>query len=158
MADANDTAGVPLPPPLLFLVPWLAGWALDGVRHQHVAHGGTAMTVHVGGVMLIAIAVALFVAAERAMRRKKTPVIPFKPTTAIATDGPFARTRNPLYLAMALLHAGLALATNMLWPLLMLPLSVALVQTLVIRREEAYLSRKFGAEYDSYRERVRRWL
>lgn len=85
-------------------------------------------------------------------------MMPFAPTTAIIDTGPFALTRNPLYLSMTLLYTGLTLIINTIWPLLLLPFVLVVVQRGVIEREERYLERKFGEEYLSYKSRVRRWL
>jgi protein-S-isoprenylcysteine O-methyltransferase Ste14 len=46
----------------------------------------------------------------------------------------------------------------MLWPILLLPVLLFVVQSYVIAREERYLGRKFGDEYLQYKSRVRRWL
>jgi hypothetical protein len=60
------------------------------------------------------------------------------------TDGPFARTRNPGYLGMALIYTGISLAANRRWPLIALPAVFALVDRGVVRREEADLTQRFG--------------
>lgn len=57
-----------------------------------------------------------------------------------------------------LIYVGLALALNALWPLVLLPLLIWIVQIGVIAREEAYLERKFGEQYRRYQRSVRRWL
>jgi protein-S-isoprenylcysteine O-methyltransferase Ste14 len=79
-------------------------------------------------------------------------------TRTIVGSGPYRFTRNPMYVSLALAYAGMALTINSVWPLVFLPFIVLLVDRYVIRREEAYLARKFGAEYEAYRGRVRRWL
>ncbi len=48
--------------------------------------------------------------------------------------------------------------TQSLWSLLLLPLVVAFVRSNVIAREEAYMERRFGAEYLRYKSEVRRWV
>ncbi|MFI5210728.1 MAG: methyltransferase family protein, partial [Gemmatimonadales bacterium] len=67
-------------------------------------------------------------------------------------------SRNPMYVGMTLLYLGIALWANSLWPLLLLPAVLVVMRRGVIAREEAYLERRFGDEYRSYRARVRRWL
>ena len=59
---------------------------------------------------------------------------------------------------MTTAYLGGVLVTNMFWPLLLLPVSLAALTILVIRREERYLADAFGAEYAAYRKRTRRWL
>ena len=74
------------------------------------------------------------------------------------TDGVYRFTRNPMYLAMALLYLGAALATDSTLTRALLPPLFASVQVGVVSREERYLERKFGDDYRRYRAAVRRWL
>lgn len=74
------------------------------------------------------------------------------------TTGPFRFTRNPLYLALALLHLGIACVSGLTWIMLSLPVAVLVVRYYAIRREEAYLTRRLGQAYLEYCGRVRRWL
>jgi protein-S-isoprenylcysteine O-methyltransferase Ste14 len=104
-----------------------------------------------GGVALAGWAIAVMTAA-------KTHVDPFRPTTAIVSRGPFARTRNPIYVAMAMMYAGGALAFDVAGALLLLPLAIVAMTLLIIRCEERYLEGKFGEEYRNYRDKVRRWI
>jgi protein-S-isoprenylcysteine O-methyltransferase Ste14 len=85
-------------------------------------------------------------------------MIPVRPATALITEGPFRFTRNPLYLSLALLYLGIGLWLGALWPIVLLPALMLLVQQLVVLREEAYLESRFGDAYRTYRNRVRRWL
>ena len=59
---------------------------------------------------------------------------------------------------MALLYVGISLLFNALWPLLLLPLVLIVIQRGVIEREERYLDGKFGSDYIDYKSRVRRWV
>jgi len=92
------------------------------------------------------------------MRRAGTNVRPDQPATAIVVDGPFRFTRNPLYLGLTGLYAGVALLVDALWPLLLLVPLLVIVKWGVIHREERYLEAKFGETYRLYKARVRRWL
>jgi len=73
-------------------------------------------------------------------------------------QGPYRFTRNPMYVGLAALYAGVTLLVNSLWPLLLLPVVLVVIRWRVIAREEAYLERKFGDVYRTYTTRVRRWL
>ncbi len=95
---------------------------------------------------------------ERAMRQADTPASPYKPVSRIATEGPFRYPRNPGYLSMAMIYAGIASLANALWAILLLPVALLVIQRGVIEREERYLERKFGEEYLRYKARVRRWI
>jgi protein-S-isoprenylcysteine O-methyltransferase Ste14 len=76
----------------------------------------------------------------------------------LTTEGPFRYTRNPSYLALAIVYAGIAALRNSLWAVLLLPLVLIVIQREVIGREERYLERAFGEEYLAYKARVRRWV
>lgn len=88
--------------------------------------------------------------------RASTVIFPHDP--ASVTTGPYAISRNPMYSGLALLHAGSGIVLGSLWPLILLPVVLWTVYRMVVRREEAYLSAKFGDAYALYRQRVRRWL
>ncbi|HEY5595406.1 MAG TPA: methyltransferase, partial [Nitrospiria bacterium] len=92
------------------------------------------------------------------MIRVGTHVDPFKPTTALATDGPFRFTRNTLYLSLTLLYGGITLFVNLPWALLFLPIVLLIMRIGVIDREERYLEQKFGEDYLRYKRSVRRWF
>lgn len=157
MAPTGDTPGVIAPPPLLFLGVLLIGAALDfGLLRVSTGLPGS---LRLGaGAVLAAAAGALVAGALRRFRRAGTAVEPWRPSTALVTDGVYRFTRNPIYLAMALLYLGLALAMDGVVALLLLPPLLALVQVGVIAREERYLEGKFGEDYRRYVASVRRWL
>jgi protein-S-isoprenylcysteine O-methyltransferase Ste14 len=71
--------------------------------------------------------------------------------------GPYAFSRNPMYVAWAAVYAGIALVAGAAWPLLLLP-GVLLASHVVVVAEERSLEAHFGAAYRSYRSAVRRYL
>lgn len=71
--------------------------------------------------------------------------------------GPYAFSRNPMYIASTLVYVGIALGANAAWPLLLLPV-VLLLTHVVILREERWLQRQFGTAYQRYKSSVRRYL
>lgn len=77
--------------------------------------------------------------------------------TALVSGGPYAFSRNPMYVAWTALYAGVALLSNTLWPFVLSPAVLAATHR-VVRREERTLARAFGAEYRDYRRDVRRYL
>jgi protein-S-isoprenylcysteine O-methyltransferase Ste14 len=77
--------------------------------------------------------------------------------TIIAT-GPFALSRNPLYVGLLALSAGLSLLAGSLWALLLLPVEWALLRWGAVLPEERYLTATFATSYVEYTRRVRRWL
>jgi len=110
------------------------------------------------GVVMIVAAVLIDVAALMALRRASTTVLPNKGAKNLVTSGPFAFSRNPIYLANTALMAGLGLAVAQPWLLLLaLPAAYA-VQKLAIEREEAHLEAQFGQSWKNYTRLVRRWF
>jgi protein-S-isoprenylcysteine O-methyltransferase Ste14 len=86
------------------------------------------------------------------------PIRTDKPVPRLTTEGPFRYSRNPSYLALAMIYAGIASLRNSLWAVLLLAPAVMVMQREVIGREERYLERTFGEEYLTYKVRVRRWV
>jgi len=111
-----------------------------------------------GGFVLIFVAVNLMTFAAREMIKIKTTLSMEKPATDLATESVYAWSRNPIYLGMVLLCAGVAVFTNSLWMLLLAAALGAVLQKGVIEPEEAYLERRFGRRYLDYKARVRRWI
>ena len=110
------------------------------------------------GIALCAAGAALILWGIVAMRRARTNIYPGLPATALVTDGPFRFTRNPLYVALTILFAGLALEVDMAWGFIVLAPLLLVMHYGVILREEHYLEGKFGDAYRAYRQRVRRYL
>ena len=96
--------------------------------------------------------------SHRAMRRVGTNVLPTRPTLALATDGPYRYTRNPLYVAAIGVYLGVTLWVDGWAPLVLLFPMAWLLHRGIVLREEQYLANKFGEEYRAYQSRVRRWL
>ncbi len=153
--NTHDTAGVVAPPPLIYLAALVVGLVLSAIWPTPFLPRGLGYVI---GALLIAVAVGLAFWGVRVMRHAGTPVSPRVPTTALATTGPFRFSRNPLYVSLTLCYLGIAIATQALWAIVLLPFVLAVIRRGVIDREERYLERKFGAEYVRYKERVRRWI
>ena len=112
---------------------------------------GLALVLILGGLFLDGMAAGVF-------RRLGTAVEPWKPSTVLATGGLYRFSRNPIYLGFAITYVGLAVGMDSPITLLLLIPCLLVVDRFVIQKEETYLAAKFGAEYDAYRNRVRRWL
>ena len=151
---SRDTAGVIAPPPLIYAVPLLAGLGLQHYWPRAVIPAAWAGLI---GPLVTALGL-IGLPAVLAFRRMGTPPEPWRPSTALVLTGPYRFTRNPMYLGFTLLYLGISLWVNSLWPLLFLPLILVVMVRGVIVREEAYLDRRFGDTYRTYRATVRRWL
>lgn len=110
------------------------------------------------GHVLVATGILLVVAAAWAFRSARTPVRPFAEAAVLVREGPFRISRNPIYLGMLLVLAGIALRMGVLSPWLVLPVFVGVMNRSVIYDEEDMLRRKFGQAYADYAASVRRWL
>ena len=92
------------------------------------------------------------------MASQRTSILPGGATNVVLQAGPFRVSRNPLYVGLIALDAGLALLAGSFWALVLVPVGIAALVWGAIRPEERYLAAKFGAEYEAYRARVRRWF
>lgn len=144
-----------MPPPLMFLLGWGAGWL---IQRRWPLTWSPDLTWSMLSLALVAAGLAIGFSALWVFRVARTSPNPWTPTQAIAVRGPYRFTRNPMYLGFAALYAGISIYTRTGWALVLLPLVVLAVQQGSIVREEAYLERQFGPAYTDYRRRVRRWL
>lgn len=151
----EDRPGVPIAPPLLFVLPILASLALEWLLPTSFVHGAFRW---IPGALLLAAGIALNVAGFLTQKRAGTDPIPFNPSTRIVAHGLYRFTRNPMYIGFALLTLGLAVLVDSAWMLLAVPIGLVLIDRMIITREEGYLERKFGEEYLDYKRRVRRWI
>ena len=110
------------------------------------------------GLLIVAGAITIGILAVREMRCANTPLDVRKAPTRIVTSGVFQRTRNPIYLGMVLLCAGIAFLADSLWLMMIVPLLAVVLQRGVIEPEEFYLEKNFGEDYLRYKEQVRRWI
>jgi protein-S-isoprenylcysteine O-methyltransferase Ste14 len=156
-----DTPGVRVLPPLIYAGLFVLGYVLHRPVPLRLWGGGAGdvpARARLVGWALVGAGVLLAAGAAWLFRRAGTTPNPTRPTTALVLGGPYRFTRNPMYVGLGLCYLGATLLANTAWPLLLLPALIILVQRWVIVPEEAYLERKFGAEYRAYRARVRRWL
>jgi protein-S-isoprenylcysteine O-methyltransferase Ste14 len=158
--QADDTAvarGIARPP-VLYLACLLVGLALDRVLPVPLLVPEAALIRWTVGGGLILIGVAIVAAGVRNFSRAATPVPSNQPVRALVTTGIHGWSRNPIYVGMCLLYAGVGIAARSPWVLILaLPL-VVILRYGVVAREEAYLERRFGDAYRNYKARVRRWL
>ena len=154
-AAEEDRPGVPIAPPLLFVLPILASLALEWFVPTSFVHGGVRWTL---GELFFGAGIALNIGGFITQKSAGTDPIPFNPSTQIVTHGLYRFTRNPMYVGFALWTLGLAILVDSAWMVLAVPIGLVLIDRIVITREERYLERKFGDEYLNYKRRVRRWI
>ncbi len=145
----------PILPPVYFLMALIATvlvWLL--LPEWRVTSG---LVRGLGGALLLA-GVAVNVVADRAFARHGTTVKPFEESSALVTAGIFGLTRNPMYLGVVLMLAGVSMLLGSLVALVPALLLAIFLDRRFIRVEEEMLAEKFGDAWQTYRARTRRWL
>ncbi|MFA5989978.1 MAG: isoprenylcysteine carboxylmethyltransferase family protein [Sphingomonas sp.] len=140
-------------PPLLFLGLLLLGPLVDRLLHLAPLRAFWPL-----GMVAALVGAAFLVAANLRFRKVGENPVPWTGSNTIVDSGVYRFSRNPMYLAMALMQAGLALVIGSISALVLVVPAIWIVQTQVIAREEAFLRERFGANYVAYCRRVRRWI
>jgi protein-S-isoprenylcysteine O-methyltransferase Ste14 len=139
-----------IPIPQAHLVGLGAGTLLQAVRPWRLPW--PAWIGHALGWPLVLAGVWLGAWAVRAAAR-----VDLERPTQLVDGGPYAISRNPMYLAWTAGYLGIVLIAGTAWPLLLLP-AVLVATHVAVLREERSLERRFGAAYRSYQTSVRRYL
>jgi len=152
-----DSPGVRIMPPLVFLLNLLAGVILHWAAPWPVP--GLSLTLGLAaGLLLAGAGIAFMMWGHTLFTRLGVNVKTIRPASMLVATGAYAWSRNPMYVGFLAILAGLGLAAGSVWMVLtVLPMAFYL-GLYVIPREEAYLARRFGVEYETYRRAVRRWL
>jgi protein-S-isoprenylcysteine O-methyltransferase Ste14 len=137
-----------------FLEAVVGPWLISGF-HQSDA----ATPVRVAGALLIAAgaAVVLWCFARFVIDGEGTPS-PLAPPRRLVARGPYAHSRNPMYVATAAVIAGEGLLLGRVLLVICAGVYLAAMAALVVLVEEPLLRRRHGAEWDKYAARVGRWV
>jgi protein-S-isoprenylcysteine O-methyltransferase Ste14 len=155
---ARDNAGVIAPPPVIALATVFGGLVMDWEVPFFVLGPYFSWPVRLSlGGLLIAAGVVLAMAAERRFRSVGTNVPPWKPALALATGGIYQWLRNPMYVGLGLMVAGIGIGLGSEWTLILLAPAAWLMHNGVVLREERYLEAKFGDDYRHYKASVPRY-
>lgn len=154
-AEQTDKIFPLFPPPLFYGGILLIGLGLNIVFPLKIFSSFRA-GLFLGLIFILFGALLVIWAVKTLFKRNVDPR--FKPVGNIVTEGPYAFTRNPMYVSFTLIYAGFAFLFNALWPLFFLPLVLVVMTYGVIKREERYLEKRFGEEYLKYASEVRRWI
>jgi protein-S-isoprenylcysteine O-methyltransferase Ste14 len=155
LPPGEDHPGVPIAPPLLFVLAILASLAVEWLAPTSFVHAAFRWIL---GVLIFVAGIALTIGGFMTQKRAGTDPIPLNPTTRIVAHGLYRFSRNPMYIGFAMCTLALAILVDSGWMLLAVPIGFVLIDRIVITREERYLERKFGEEYLTYKRRVRRWI
>lgn len=153
--EYRDSPDVIARPPRIVLAFLAAGFAIDQFMTAPFLYEPVQ---YLGGAGLLIGGIALMAAAMRRFRISGTAVETWRASTAIVADGPYAGTRNPIYVAMLLIYTGIGVTANAPAVVALLPLLFAVLHFGVVLREEDYLECKFGESYLLYKQAVPRWV
>lgn len=153
--EKKDSANVKIHPMVIFGIALIIAYGLGSL--WTLEYPDFSLSVYLGKA-LIGIGILLVIYATINFSKHETSENCNASVTTLITSGAFRLSRNPVYVGFFIIFLGLSLEWNNVWLLIVaVPLIVAIYQ-IVIVKEEAYLERKFGAEYSRYKSSVRRWL
>jgi protein-S-isoprenylcysteine O-methyltransferase Ste14 len=161
MHDENNLARGPrvyVPPPLIYVAIFLIAKFLQSRFPIPSSPPFGMMAAKIGGIALIAAALFFLFRSLRQFIASRNTVVTILPAKSLQTTGIYSLTRNPMYLGLVLVYLGAACLAGSWWTFILLPVLILIVQGYIIRREERYLAYEFGAEYEAYCKRVRRWI
>ena len=158
MSATPDRPGVIAPPPLIALAALAAGLALDWLWPVNLLRDALGFPGRVAlGGLCVAAGLGLAIGAERTFHRLGTNAAPWKPALRLAATGPYACTRNPMYIGLGLFVLGLAVVLASGWTLALLVPAALVLHYGVVKREERYLEAKFGEDYRAFKASVPRY-
>jgi protein-S-isoprenylcysteine O-methyltransferase Ste14 len=157
MKTKQDSPGVYIPPPLIYVLIFIAAIFIqkkiyidDSVFHLRL--------VKELGVLFLLIAFFFLVTSLTTFFKSRNTVVLIKPASSLQTRGVYGFSRNPMYVGLLFVYLGITCFIGNWWNIILVPLLIFIIQVYVIRSEENYLQRAFGDEFTEYKKRVRRWL
>jgi protein-S-isoprenylcysteine O-methyltransferase Ste14 len=157
METKRDSPGVYIPPPLFYVLIFLAAVFAqkkvlinDSLFHLQI----TKMT----GMLFLIISLLFLITSLKKFFQSKNTLILIKPASSLQTNGIYRISRNPMYVGLAAMYLGISCLIGNWWNIILFPILLLVIQEYIIKREEKYLERAFGQKYLDYKNRVRRWL
>ena len=151
------TLALKIPPPVITL---LCAGLMYALAEATLPYGLGPVWTRPTAITLAVIGIGFDLAGVMAFRRHRTTINPLHPekTSSLVTGGVYRISRNPMYVGMALLLLAWAVYLESPAALLGIGAFIAYITHFQIIPEESRLSQHFGADFDTYRQRVRRWL
>ena len=161
--DLNNSATIPTFPPLIMLFYFNIGFFV-GINNLYVIQLyklpvflDSLRSPELGGSVILVSFVLIFLSVGLFRQNTEDPN-PVTQTNRLITNGIYKYIRNPMYLALVIFQIGLGISLSFLHISLMSILTIITLHYFVIKREEAYLKKLFGVDYESYKTKSKRWI
>ena len=146
-----------VPVPWVFVLTYLAGVGIEGAFHRGGFFRDSKLLTPVGFI-IFTLGAGLAAWGWLLFHRARTTRVPGEASTTLVTSGPYRLMRNPMYVGLSVAYIGEAAILHQMVPVILLPLTIAYLNRVVIPIEEERLHAVFGAQYEQYQNDVRRWL
>lgn len=144
-----------VPAPIITVLAIALGYGLNDLWAAEI---DPPLALRAVGYLHNTLGAALMIWCFVIFKRKRTTIYPSRPVATLVIAGPYRHSRNPMYVALALIHLGVTMTSGVLWYAATFALSTWLTQRFVIAPEERYLRRKFAQAYEEYCATVPRWF
>jgi protein-S-isoprenylcysteine O-methyltransferase Ste14 len=151
------TALLRVPVPWVFVLTYLAGVGIEAAFHPGGFFRDYKLLTPIGFV-IFTFGAGLAAWGWFIFRRARTTRVPGEASTTLVTRGPYRLMRNPMYVGLSVAYVGEAAILHQIVPVVLLPLTIAYLNRVVIPVEEERLHAVFGVQYERYQNDVRRWL
>lgn len=145
-------------PPLLYLAAIVGSIYLGNIFPLPWLPATISDSLFAAGIALVIGGFGLDLYAIRTLFKHKTTVMPTKGAVHLVTSGPFALSRNPIYLGNTILTVGLGIALANPWLFIGAIVAALATNFLQIVPEEKHLAHRFGKPWHTYCKKVRRWI
>ena len=147
-----------VPVPWVFVLTYLVGVVLQ-LFFPVIVRGPAALQLSiVAGIALFAVGAVFASWSLIIFHKTRTTTTPGETSKTLVTWGPYRLSRNPMYVSLILAYVGEAGMLSQIWPLVVLPFTLAYINGVVIPLEEFRLKEVFEDKYEHYRAAVRRWI
>ena len=161
--ELNNSATIPTFPPLIMLFYFNIGFFI-GISNLYVIQLyklpvflDSFRSPELGGLVVLVSFILIFLSVGLFRQNTEDPN-PVTQSNKLITTGIYKYIRNPMYLALVIFQIGLGISLSFLHISLMSILTIITLHYFVIKREEAYLKKLFGVDYESYKTKSKRWI
>ena len=161
--ELNNSATIPTFPPLIMLFYLNIGFFI-GISNLYVVQLyklpvflDFLRSPELGGLVILVSFTLIFLSVGLFRQNTEDPN-PITQTNKLITTGIYKYIRNPMYLALVIFQIGLGISLSFLHISLMSIFTIITLHYFVIKREEAYLKKLFGVDYESYITKSKRWI